>query len=62
MEDQMQVLSEALGLLIAEFGVRRRFLKQQTEQFPQSALIASSLEWAEKGACRLSGRGAEDRV
>jgi hypothetical protein len=48
MEDQMQVLSEDLGLLIEEFRIRRSFEEQLAEQFTQSAFIAPSLGRAKK--------------
>lgn len=44
----MQVLSEAVGLLIEEFEIRRRFEEQLTEQFTQSAFLAPSLRRAKK--------------
>ena len=44
----MQVLSEAVGLLIEEFRIRRSFEEQLAEQFTQSAFIAPSLGRAKK--------------
>ena len=44
----MQVLSEAVRLLIEEFRIQRRFEEQLTEQFTQSAFIAPSLGQVKK--------------
>ena len=44
----MQVLSEAVELLIEEFRIRRSFEEQVTEQLPQSAFIPPSLGLAKK--------------
>lgn len=44
----MQVLSEAVGLLIEEFRIQRSFKKQLAEQFTQSAFIAPSLGQVKK--------------
>ena len=44
----MQVLSEAVGLLIEEFRIQRSFKEQLAEQFTQSAFIAPSLGQTKK--------------
>ena len=44
----MQVLSEAVGLLIEEFRIRRSFKEQVAEQFTQFAFRAPSLGQAKK--------------
>ena len=44
----MQVLSEAVGLLIEEFRIRRSFREQVAEQLTQFAFRARSLGRAKK--------------